>query len=53
MAQDETNKNKRRVIMPEGRCKNCGAKYYGWALKYMPSKPCEKCGGEIEITKEG
>ncbi len=35
--------------VPEGRCKKCGRKYYGWALKSPEHRVCE-CSGEIEIT---
>lgn len=34
--------------MPEGTCKICGRKYYGWALQNPGPHICE-CGGTIEI----
>jgi len=35
--------------MPEGTCKECGRKYYGWALQQPEHRVCD-CGGEIEVT---
>jgi DNA-directed RNA polymerase subunit RPC12/RpoP len=37
--------------MPEGKCKQCGAKWYGWSLKYGHTT-CDKCGGKIEIVNK-
>ena len=36
--------------MPEGTCKKCGKKYYGWALQQPQYRVCD-CGGEIEVTE--
>ncbi|MBA7567512.1 hypothetical protein ES708_09224 [subsurface metagenome] len=34
--------------MPEYRCKNCGAVFFGWALKGI----CQNCGGKLEPVNE-
>ncbi len=35
--------------MPEGRCPNCGAVFYGWALKVPEHQACSNCGHKLEI----
>ncbi|MBA7608517.1 hypothetical protein ES703_15694 [subsurface metagenome] len=30
--------------MPEYRCQNCGAVFFGWGSKMI----CRECGGELE-----
>jgi hypothetical protein len=35
--------------MLEGKCPNCGACYYGWALKNPLHKTCLNCGAALEI----
>lgn len=35
--------------MPEGKCPQCGRKYYGWALKNGKVHTCE-CGGIIQLV---
>jgi rRNA maturation endonuclease Nob1 len=34
--------------MPEYRCKNCGAIFFGWG----PGKVCRECSGELEPVNE-
>jgi hypothetical protein len=36
----------------EGICTNCGAHYYGWALRHPRNQFC-KCGGTLEISRDG
>lgn len=38
--------------MPEGKCKKCGAKFYGWALKAHEHNTCDQCGGEVVIIPD-
>ncbi|MBA7549352.1 hypothetical protein ES705_41832 [subsurface metagenome] len=33
-------------MMPEYKCKDCGAVWYGWG------KICPKCGGKLEPAPE-
>jgi hypothetical protein len=35
--------------MLEGKCSNCGACYYGWALKNPEHKTCLNCSTALEI----
>ena len=36
------------MSIPEGKCLNCGARYYGWALENEEPQTCTQCdGGEI------
>ena len=39
--------------MLEGKCKKCGAHYYGWALKLPRNQSCPKCGVALELYEEG
>ena len=39
--------------MPEGKCKKCGAHYYGWALQFRRNQSCPECGGALYIYKDG
>ncbi|MBA7548876.1 hypothetical protein ES705_41344 [subsurface metagenome] len=34
--------------MPEYRCQNCGAIWYGWGVKGI----CRECGGGLEPVSE-
>ena len=34
--------------MPEYRCQNCGAVFFGWES----GKVCQECGGELEPVNE-
>lgn len=36
--------------MPEGRCPNCGALFFGWALTDHKSLNCPNCGTQLVIT---
>jgi len=36
----------------EGICIECGAHYYGWALRHPYNQFC-KCGGRLEIRRDG
>ena len=36
----------------EGICRQCGAHYYGWALRHPRNQFC-KCGGSLEIRRDG
>jgi NAD-dependent SIR2 family protein deacetylase len=37
--------------MLEGRCRKCGARYYGWALRNPECQNCPECGGLLEILE--
>ena len=39
--------------MFEGLCPNCGAKYFGWALRWPRHQSCPRCGTALEITEDG
>ena len=41
------------AIMLEGKCPKCGAKYFGWALRWPRHQMCSKCGIGLEITQDG
>ncbi len=34
--------------MPEFKCQNCGAVFFGWGSKMI----CRECGGELEPVNE-
>jgi len=36
--------------MLKGKCPKCGAKYFGWALRFARHRKCDKCGVDLEIT---
>lgn len=36
--------------MLKGICPECGAKYYGWALKYPGNQNCDNCGAALIIS---
>ncbi len=38
--------------MLEGKCPKCGARFYGWALKWGRNQMCEKCGVGLEILDD-
>jgi uncharacterized OB-fold protein len=41
--------------MIEGKCPNCGRKYYGWALLEPDQQMCDHCGTRLRVfdgTKE-
>ena len=37
--------------MPEVACPHCGAKFYGWSLKYNIGKviECDQCRGQMKL----
>jgi DNA-directed RNA polymerase subunit RPC12/RpoP len=37
--------------MLEGRCRKCGTRYYGWALRNLEYQNCPDCGGRLEISE--
>jgi hypothetical protein len=39
-------------MMLEGKCHQCGARYYGWALTSAPNQICHSCGIGLEIRDE-
>jgi ribosomal protein S27AE len=39
--------------MIEGKCPNCGAFYFGWALLQPRNQSCPKCGVGLLITEDG
>jgi len=39
--------------MLEGKCKKCGARYYGWALQFPRNQSCPKCGVALDIYEDG
>jgi len=39
--------------MLEGICPKCGARYYGWALRFTRNQSCSSCGAALEIIEEG
>lgn len=43
----------RGLSMPKGKCRKCGAVYYGWALVYRKEENiCPLCGGVVEVLVE-
>jgi len=36
------------MSIPEYRCQNCGAIWYGWGVKEI----CQECGGKLEPINE-
>ncbi len=38
--------------MLEGKCPKCGARYFGWALRFERHQACPKCGVGLDITEE-
>jgi len=39
--------------MLEGKCPKCGARYYGWALRFPRNQSCSNCGTALEIFEDG
>ena len=39
--------------MLEGICPKCGARYYGWALRFPRNQSCADCGVALDIIKDG
>ena len=39
--------------MLEGKCSKCGARYFGWSLRFPRNQTCPKCGVGLEITEDG
>jgi ribosomal protein S27AE len=39
--------------MLEGKCPKCGARYFGWALRWPRHQTCSRCGNALEITEDG
>ncbi|HEY82095.1 MAG TPA: hypothetical protein G4O01_02255 [Dehalococcoidia bacterium] len=39
--------------MLEGRCSKCGARYYGWALRFPRHQTCPTCGVGLTIIEDG
>ena len=37
----------------EGICPKCGLHYYGWSLINHDKRICRKCGGSLEIVRDG
>ena len=37
--------------MFEGRCRKCGIRFYGWALRYPENQNCPECGERLEILE--
>lgn len=39
--------------MPKGKCRKCGAVYYGWSLVYKKDQnTCVQCGGVVEVEAD-
>ncbi len=36
--------------MLQGKCPKCGARYFGWALRYARHLKCDKSGVDLKIT---
>ena len=41
------------MTLMTGSCPKCGVTYCGWALTNPAFQQCEKCGGALEIFKDG
>lgn len=41
------------VAMLEGKCPKCGARYFGWALRFPRHQTCPGCGVGLEILEDG
>lgn len=39
--------------MLEGKCPKCGARYFGWALRFPRNQSCSRCGAGLEIIEDG
>jgi hypothetical protein len=39
--------------MPKGKCPECGAVCYGWALLQPGLHPCRRCGAEMVVYARG
>lgn len=39
--------------MIEGKCPNCGNRYFGWALKAQQHQTCDACGVKLEVIRNG
>jgi len=39
--------------MLSAKCHNCGASYYGWALRFPRHQTCSRCGTGLEIIEDG
>jgi len=36
----------------KGKCKICGAIFYGWALADVGKRKCTRCGGNVELLSD-
>jgi len=39
--------------MPEGNCTKCGARWFGWALRFSHNQSCPECGGALYVYIDG
>lgn len=39
--------------MIEGKCPKCGARYFGWALRFPRNQSCSNCGTALIIFENG
>jgi hypothetical protein len=39
--------------MLDSKCLECGACYYGWALRFSRNRTCSDCGAALEIFEDG
>ncbi|MBN1862246.1 MAG: hypothetical protein JW790_01195 [Dehalococcoidales bacterium] len=39
--------------MLEGKCPKCGARYFGWALRFPRHQVCPRCGVGLAIVEDG
>ena len=44
------NPDKEPEMVLKGKCPECGAIYYGWALRFPRNQMCENCGVGLEIS---
>ncbi len=40
------------IVMLKGKCPKCGARYYGWCLRFPRQQTCD-CGTALELTANG
>jgi len=39
--------------MLEGKCTKCGARWFGWALRFSRNQSCPECGSALYVYMDG
>jgi len=36
----------------KGKCKTCGAVFYGWTMTDLAERKCSRCGGSVKLVAD-